>query len=130
MGACVAGGMGWRELVPLAFALRKQDIVRINRRAVLINGIRQEALFLGEPLRKYIERILPVKRWEDLSVPLQVNAVNLETGLAEWFGAGADTGVPMVDALYASGALPVFYPPARIEGTACTWMAAPCIRSR
>jgi len=114
VGACVAGGMGWRELVPLAFALRKQDIVRINRRAVLINGIRQEALFLGEPLRKYIERILLVKRWEDLSVPLQVNAVNLETSLAEWFGAGADRGVPMVDALYASGALPVFYPPARL----------------
>lgn len=55
-----------------------------------------------------------MKRWEDLRVPLQVNTVNLETGLTDWFGAGADNDVPLVDALYASAALPVFYPPARI----------------
>jgi NTE family protein len=115
IGALVAGGMGWKELVPLAFALRKQDIVRINRRAVLINGIRQEALFLGEPLRSYIERVLPVKEWSELRIPLQVNAVNLETGQTEWFGPGAHMDVPLVDALYASAALPVFYPPGRFE---------------
>jgi len=113
IGALVAGGMRWKELVPLAFALQKHDIVRINRRAVLINGIRQEALFQGEPLRSYIERVLPVKRWEDLAIPLQVNAVNLESGQTEWFGPGAHTDVPLVDALYASAALPVFYPPGR-----------------
>lgn len=116
IGAMVAGGMRWTELVPLAFALRKHDIVRINRRAVLINGIRQEALFHGDPLRDYIDRVVPVKRWEDLEIPLQVNAVNLETGQTEWFGPGAHTDVPLVDALYASAALPVFYPPARLQG--------------
>jgi NTE family protein len=115
IGALVAGGMRWNELVPLAFALKKQDIVRINRRAVLINGIRQEALFQGEPLRSYIERVLPVKRWEDLEIPLQINAVNLETGHTEWFGHGAHTDVPLADAIYASAALPVFYPPGRFE---------------
>ena len=114
VGACIAGGMGWEELVPLAFRLEKTDIVRINRRAVFINGIRQEALFQEAPLREYIERILPVTEWDDLDIPLQVNAVNLETGLTEWFGTGARTDVPMVDAIYASAALPVFYPPARI----------------
>ena len=115
IGALVAGGMGWKELVPLAFALRKSDIVRINRRAVLINGLRQESLFLGEPLRDYIDRVLPVKDWNALRFPLQVNAVNLETGQTEWFGPGAHMDVPLVDALYASAALPVFYPPARVE---------------
>jgi NTE family protein len=114
VGACIAGGMGWKELVPIAFALRKEHIVRINRRAVLINGIRQESLFLGEPLRRYIEDVLPVKTWEELKLPLQMNAVNLETGLTEWFGTGADTSVPLVDAIYATTAQPVFYPPARI----------------
>lgn len=114
IGACVAGGMGWRELVPLAFALRKEDIVRINRRAVLINGIRQESLFYGDPLREYIDRVLPVKRWEDLRIPLQVNAVDLESGKTQWFGTGADTDVSVPEAVYASTALPVFYPPARI----------------
>ena len=116
VGACVAAGMGWAELVPRAFALKREDIVRINRRAVWINGIRQESLFVGEALRDYIDDILPVKRWEELSVPLQVNAVNLETGQTEWFGVGANTDVSMVDAIYASAALPVFYPAARING--------------
>ncbi|MSR36416.1 MAG: hypothetical protein EXR95_07200 [Gemmatimonadetes bacterium] len=114
IGAMIACGKGWEELVPLAFALRKQDIVRINRRAVLINGLRQESLFLGEPLRSYIERVLPVKRWEDLEMPLQINAVNLETGQTEWFGPGAHMDVPLVDAIYASAAFPVFYQPGRI----------------
>lgn len=116
VGGCVAGGMAWEELVPLAFSLRKADIIRINRRAVLINGIRQESLFLGGPLRAYIERVLPVTDWDDLRIPLQVNAVNLQTGRTEWFGTGVRTDVPMVDAIYASAALPVFYPPARIDG--------------
>jgi NTE family protein len=116
IGALVAGGMRWKDLVPLAFALKKQDIVRINRRAVLINGLRQESLFQGDPLREYIERVLPVHRWEDLKIPLQVNAVNLETGQTEWFGPGAHMDVPLAEALYASAALPVFYPPARFEG--------------
>lgn len=114
VGACVAGGMGWEELVPLALRLQKDDIVRINRRAVFINGIRQEALFHGEPLREYIRRVLPVHRWEDLRMPLQVNAVDLETGQTHWFGTGVDTDIELVDAVYASAALPVFYPPARI----------------
>ena len=55
--------------MPLAFELKREDIVRINRRAVWMNGIRQESVFQGEPLREYIERILPVKEWSELVVP-------------------------------------------------------------
>jgi NTE family protein len=116
IGACVAGGMGWADLVPFALALKREDIVRINRRAVWMNGIRQESLFLGDPLREYIENLLPVKSWEELALPLQVNAVNLETGQTEWFGVGANTEVSLTEAIYASSALPVFYPPARMNG--------------
>jgi NTE family protein len=114
VGACIAGGMGWEELVPLALKLEKKDIVRVNRRAVWINGIRQASLFQGEALRTYIRQILPVHDWSELERPLQVNAVDLTTGLTAWFGHGADTDVSLLDAVYASAALPVFYPPARI----------------
>lgn len=115
-GACFAAGMGWEELAPVAFALRKGDIARINRRALLLNGIRQESLLLGEPLRAYIRAVLPVRRWEELDLPLLVNAVDLETGDTVWFGPGADTSVSLEDALYASAALPVFYPPIAVGG--------------
>lgn len=116
VGACFAAGMGWKELAPLAFALRRGDIARINRRVLLINGIRQESLLLAEPLRAYIRAVLPVRRWDELRIPFQVNAVDLETGDTVWFGQGADTSVSLEDALYASAALPVFYPPMEAGG--------------
>ena len=114
VGAALAGGLGWRDLAPIAVSLKKEDIIRINRRAVWVNGVREPSLFRGEVLREYIDRVLPVKSWEDLSLPLQINAVNLETGKTEWFGTGARTDVTLADAVYASAALPVFYPPALI----------------
>ena len=34
VGAALAGGLGWRDLAPLAISLKKEDIIRVNRRAV------------------------------------------------------------------------------------------------
>ncbi len=118
IGALVAGGMGWEELDGLARALRRQDIVRINRRVVFINGIQQLSVFHGEALRDYLEQVLPEKGWDALGIPLQVNAVDLERGRTEWFGPGARTDVSLAEAVYASAALPVFYPPAQMNGGA------------
>ncbi len=116
VGAAIAAGKGWRELAPKAVALEKADIIKVNRMAVWVNGIRETSLFRGETLRAYIGRTLPVKEWEELVIPLQVNAVDLATGETVWFGPGARTDVPIADAVYASSALPVFYPPARLDG--------------
>jgi NTE family protein len=114
VGACISGGMGWRDLAPLALALRREDIVRIDRRVVWVNGVRLASVFRGGPLRDYIARALPVTDWNALRIPLQINAVDLESGEEEWFGHGARTDVPLVDAIYASCALPVLYPPAQL----------------
>lgn len=114
VGACIAGGMGWDELVQPALELQREAIARIDRRIVWINGIRSESVFKGEVLREYIEEILPVSAWDELGIPLQVNAVDLETGETAWFGTDARTDASPVDAIYASAALPVYYPPARI----------------
>lgn len=116
VGACLSGGMGWRDLAPLAFAIRRGDIARINRRVVLFNGIRQESILQAEPLREFIRAVLPVTEWDDLTIPLQVNAVDLESGDTVWFGTGADTSISLEEALYASAALPVFYPPLSAGG--------------
>ncbi len=116
VGACLAAGMEWDEVVSVAFAIRKSDVARINRRAILFNGIRQEGILLGEPLRAVLEAVLPVDDWTALQLPLQVNAVDLATGSTRWFGTGADTSVTLIDALHASAALPVFYPPVRAGG--------------
>lgn len=116
VGACVAGGLGWNELAPLALRLQKSDIVRLNRWALLLNGIRQSSVFQGETFRDYIRSVLPVTEFADLGLPLGMNAVDLETGRMEWFGAGGRTDLPLAEAVYASCALPVFYPPAEVGG--------------
>jgi NTE family protein len=112
VGSLAGAGRGWEELRDLARELRREDIVRVNRRAVLFNGIRQTSVFRGDVLREYYERILPENGWDDLDVPVLINAVDLATGRTEWFGPGARTDVSLLDAVYASSALPVFYPPA------------------
>lgn len=116
VGACIAGGMGWREMDAAARELRKADILKVSRGAVWVNGIRSASVFRGEVLRDFIEGVLPSKEWEHLSIPLQVNAVSLETGETEWFGPGARTDISVVDAVYASTALPVMYPPLEVDG--------------
>lgn len=114
VGACIAAGQGWSELSEAAVALKKPDIVLLNRWALLLNGIRQPSVFQSEPLLAYIESVLPATRFSELSTPLAMNAVDLESGDVEWFGVGGRTDLPLSHAVYASCALPLFYPPAQI----------------
>jgi NTE family protein len=114
VAACLAGGMGWRRMYQHAAELKKQDIVGLNRWALLLNGIRQSSIFQGEPLREYIKSVLPAERFDQLPMPVSMNAVDLETGAEVWFGSAGRVDVPLVDACYATCALPVFYPPAEI----------------
>jgi NTE family protein len=67
-------------------------------------------------LRAYIDRVLPEREWGGLAIPLTINAVDLESGYTVWFGAGGRTDVALPEAVYASSALPVFYPPAHVNG--------------
>ncbi len=114
IGACIGGGMGWPEMEAQALALEKTDLVVLNRWALLLNGIRQPSVFRGDTLQEYIARVVPPSRFEDLEIPVSMNAVDLETGREEWFGAGGRTDVDVHDAIYASCALPLFFPPAEI----------------
>lgn len=116
VGALMAAGERWRRIHGEARKLRREDIIRVNRRVAWINGIRQMSVFRGEILRDYYAGLLPSGGWDALQLPLQMNAVDLETGCTEWFGTGARTDVSLVDATYASSALPVFYPPAMLDG--------------
>ena len=118
IGALASSGMCVEEMRERALALRRGDIVRVNRRAVWINGIRQPSVFLGSPLREHLEELLPAQGWNALRIPLLVNTVDLGSGRTEWFGSGARTDVSLLDAVYASSALPVFYPPFEHDGRA------------
>lgn len=116
VAACVGGGMTWEDLAGRSVALKRADIVTLNRWAFLLNGISEPSVFRDDAFRTYLSEVLPVSAFDDLTIPVSVNAVHLETGRTEWFGAGGRHDVPVPDAVYASCALPLFYPPAEIDG--------------
>lgn len=116
VGACVAAGISVEELEEAARALQRSDIATLQRRALWLNGIRSPALFRGDRLKRYLERRLPEGGWDALSTRFQTNAVELGSGRTEWFGIGARTDVSLPEAVYASSALPLFYPPIVLPG--------------
>jgi NTE family protein len=116
IGSLIAHEMALDEMERRARLLRKEQIIGINRWALMFNGIRQKSVFRSHPFRGFLDEVLPVGRFDELRIPLGVNAVDLETGLAEWFGAGGRNDVPLAEAVYASSALPMFFPPALIDG--------------
>ncbi|MEX1257845.1 MAG: patatin-like phospholipase family protein [Gemmatimonadota bacterium] len=116
VGANIAAGRPLKEMEVEARSLERGDIARLQRRALWLNGIRASSLYHGEPLRDYLAKVLPRGGWKSLVTRFQTNAVELGTGRMEWFGIGARTDVSLLDAVYASTALPVFYPPVRLVG--------------
>jgi NTE family protein len=115
-GALLAGGLGWRELTEVVRRLKREDIVAFNRRALWFGGIRATSVFEDDPFRDWLERMLPAFHFSELITPLRINATSLITGTEVWFGEGHKTEVSLVDAVYASCALPVYFPPAKIDG--------------
>ena len=117
MGAVVAaglsGGLSPDEVLARLVEAGGSGIARA--RLAPIGGLWLGSLMRAAPLRRAIERFLPVTRFSDLRVPLTVSATDLDTGERILFGAGGQDA-PLADALMASCALPLFYPAVSIRG--------------
>lgn len=116
IGTAIAGGMGWRQLAELARGLTREDIVAINRRAVFMGGVREEAVFEGGHFRAWIREKLPLRSFGEARIPVRVNAVSLVRCEEVWFGSGVREDVDPVDAVYASCAIPIYFPPLQLDG--------------
>ncbi len=81
----------------------------------LVKGFFADHLLKPEPLRALISRLVPAQRFSDLDVPLLVTATDLDSGELVMFG-DQRIQAPLRDALYASCALPLYYPPATLDG--------------
>jgi NTE family protein len=66
-------------------------------------------LYPSEPLRRLLETHLPVKRIEDLLVPYQCVAADIENAAEHWFDRG-----PLTEAVLASCAVPGLLPPVSV----------------
>ena len=81
----------------------------------VLGSLHLHALMRPAPLRRAMERFIPARAFSDLRLPLTVTATDLDSGERVLFGAGG-RDVPLADALMASCALPLFYPPVVIAG--------------
>jgi NTE family protein len=91
-----------------------QGIVQSDLLA-MVKGLWARSILKAEPLREGLGRIVPVARFDQLRAPLTVTATDLDSGELTLFGAGG-LDLPLIDALYASCALPLYYPPLVLKG--------------
>jgi len=115
IAAAYAGGMSIEELEARAIALRQRDLFRIDHLHMITQRMRAPALYLGGPLENIIREIVPPCTFEELEMPLLVNTVDLERAAQVIWGLRGFRDVPIADAVYASCALPGFFPPRVIK---------------
>ncbi|MEX0691744.1 MAG: patatin-like phospholipase family protein [Gemmatimonadales bacterium] len=114
VAACFAAGLTYQEMLVRMVGIRRKDVAVPAARAAL--GFFGTSFLRGGPLKETIARLVPAHRFKDLEYPLTVTAVDRATGELVLFGAGGREHTPLVDALCASCALPVYYPPVTIVG--------------
>jgi NTE family protein len=111
VGARWAMGASIGELEADALSVTEAAVLKRNIKAYMLGGIGQTALYDGEHYRDLIQRLVAPATFASLVRPLRVNAMSLRNGDERWFGYGADPTLGLVDAIYASGALPLIFPP-------------------
>jgi NTE family protein len=123
IGALLAGarlgGMAIAELRTRAESLRRRDLFRLNHFGMLMERMRSPSIYLEEPLRDLIRAVVPKGTFADLPKRLMVNTVDLERGAPVMWGSPGLDSVDVQDAVYASCALPGFFPPGLVADRLC-----------
>jgi NTE family protein len=119
IGAAYARGMPLPEMADRARALKRRDLFRLNRMGMLLERQHSPAIYLDAPLRQVVESVAGAKRFDQLKKTLLVNTVDIERGSQIVWGLPGLRDVSVIDAVYASCALPGFYPPGMIGGRLC-----------
>jgi NTE family protein len=111
IGARWAMGASIDELEADALGVTEQAVLKRNIKAYMIAGLAQPSIYDGEHYRDLIQRIIAPATFASLVRPIRVNAMSLRNGDERWFGHGAESALSLIDAVYASGALPLIFPP-------------------
>ena len=124
VGAALGSGMPFDQVRRRAMGIRRKDVAPFDP-LVLVMGLFARSLFPASALRRAIARIVPKTRFEYLRIPLTVTATDLDSGELLLLGGperrssemdrrGRD--IELADALYASCALPLYFPPLEADG--------------
>ena len=118
-GARVGGMAISTSCATRAETLRRRDLFRINHFGMLMERMRSPSIYLEDPLRDLIRAVVPAGTFADLPTPLLVNTVDLERGAPVIWGSPGLRDVYVQDAVYASCALPGYFPPGRVDDRLC-----------
>ena len=119
VAAAFVAGMTTNELGRRAEALKRKDLFRINHFGMLMERMRSTSIYLEEPLRALCESVIPEGTFDEHNHSLLVNTVDLERGTQIVWGLPGLRDVSVRDAVYASCALPGFFPPGQVDGRVC-----------
>ncbi len=133
IGAALSAGSTVDDLMRTAQSLTAKDFASV-RVTTLLKGMFASSLFDPRGVKQTIARLVPATRFDDLKIPLTVTTTDLDSGELVLFGSGAHpltptpprgeggpivtagTVAPLQEVLYASCAMPLYFPPAVIEG--------------
>ena len=126
VGAAIAAGVRYDDLVADLRGVSRRHVAPLDVVAVL-KGVFADHVIKPDGLRRLLPRLVPARRFAELRLPLTVTTTDVDSGELVAFGApvslaavphavyaGADA--PLPDVLYATCALPVYFPPQRLDG--------------
>lgn len=119
IAASRAAGTPTATMVTHAEGLKKRDLFRLNHMGMLLERRRAPSIYAGEPLRALIEANVPPGTLAELPAPVLVNTVDVQIGRQVVWGLPGLRDVSVTDAVYASCALPGFFPPGRVGDRLC-----------
>src|SRR3954462_223478 len=119
IAAAAVGRMPVEEMARRAESLRRRDLFRINHFGMLLERMRSPSIYLEEPLRDLCRSIVPPQRFTELGTPLLVNTVDVSRGTQVIWGLPGLRDVSVQDAVYASCALPGYFPPGEVADRLC-----------
>jgi NTE family protein len=119
IAAARAGGAAVEVMAEHAARLKRRDLFRLNHVGMLLERMRSPSIYLEEPLRALINENVPRGRLADLPAPALISTVDVERGTQIVWGLPGLNDVLVSDAVYASCALPGFFPPGQVNGRLC-----------
>jgi NTE family protein len=119
ISAAQVGGMSTDEMTEHARRLRRRDLFRLNRLGMILERAHAPSIYQSSPLREVCASVVKDQTFEDLGKPLLVNTVDLQRGSPVVWGLPGLRDVSVLDAVYASCALPGFYPPGNVGARTC-----------
>jgi NTE family protein len=119
IGASYLGGTSVSDMASRAEAMRRKDLFRVNHFGMLLDRMRASSIYLEDPLRELCRNAIGEGDFTSLPKRLLVNTVDVDRGARVVWGSPGLEKVSVRDAVYASCALPGFFPPGHVGDRTC-----------